>query len=108
MTLDFLALDHDIEIIEPAPAVLNRIDLNGVDRNGMTPLLSAVEAGAAANLEMLMSVEGVDVNAKDGYGRSALHLATIQGRADLVTPLLSAGMIDLGARDRGGVLFLSI
>jgi ankyrin repeat protein len=106
MTLDFLALDHDVEVIEAPPTVVHKIDLNRADKNGATPLLAAVESGALANVELLLGTEGINPGAKDRLGRSALHTASMQGRADIVTLLTGAVGVEVNSRDRDGVSFV--
>jgi ankyrin repeat protein len=108
MTLDFLALDNDVETIGPPPAVVSRIELNGADRNGLTPLLAAVEAGALANCAILLGVDGVNKNARDRSGHSAVHLAAMHGRSEIIKELLAAGGVDVNAKDREGVRFVAI
>jgi ankyrin repeat protein len=108
MTLDFLALDHDVEVIDAPPTVIHKIDLNKSDKNGVTPLLAAVEGGALANVELILGVEGININAKDRLGKSALHTAAVQGRTDILALLSSSVGIEINGRDRDGVYFVLI
>lgn len=67
LTLDFLALDKDVEEIG-TPAVSKALDLNPADTRGVTPLLEAIEADSIKNVRLLISIDGVDLNAKDKEG----------------------------------------
>jgi ankyrin repeat protein len=70
MTLDFLALDGDVETIE-APPDTQGMDVDARDRNGLTPFLAAVEEGCLGNVELLMGLDGIDLNVKDRQGVSS-------------------------------------
>jgi ankyrin repeat protein len=108
MTLDFLSLESDVEMIEPSPQVTAGIDLNPIDANGFTPFLLAVETGMTENIDILMNSDGVNLNAKDKYGRTAIHIAALQGRLDIVASLLASRRVDVNARDREGFTALHL
>lgn len=73
MTLDFLALEGDVETVA-APPDTKELRLNSSDNRGMTPFLVAVESGASANVDALLGVDGVNYQATDRRGVSLLFI----------------------------------
>ena len=104
LTLDFLALENDIEDVG-APRVTKQLDLNPTDTRGVTPLLEAIDSGSMKNIRLLVSVEGVDLNAKDKEGHAAIHYAALRNRLDVLNLLLESKKVNVNARDREGVSF---
>lgn len=70
-----------------APEVLN---VNGADKDGMTPLMNAALAGQEGTVVSLLE-KGAKVNAKNIYGRTALMLAGQGGYVGIVQGLLDHG-----------------
>ena len=75
--------------------------VDGKDKNGLTPLMSAVAAGKAGNVEVLIAA-AADLNAKDNKGITALMWATAKGFAEVVEILLSNGA-DVKAKTTEGL-----
>jgi ankyrin repeat protein len=82
----------------------NRGNLNCRDRNGMTPLILAADAGRADVVRLLLEL-GVEVNAVDKWGQTALMLAA--GRNDCTcTELLLKARPDTRVRAGNGLTAL--
>lgn len=64
-------------------------DPKATDINGVSSLMTVVEADRADAVERLIA-EGADVNLRDKDGQSALLLAAMNGRLPLVTRLLES------------------
>lgn len=72
------------------PESISRMDANGRDGSGRTPLMAAVEAGSIEWLTALTEA-GADPDAADRHGTTALHRAVIADRSEMVELLLGAG-----------------
>jgi ankyrin repeat protein len=67
-------------------------DVNGRDRNGMTPLSLACRLGHSRVAEVLVCVGGADVKLQDPTRRqTALHCASLYGHPDIIRMLLRRG-----------------
>ena len=80
LTLDFLALDKDIEDIESPPPIFKPVDINVKDHEiwmefylwyfslwilNNTALLNAFEDGFLPIVHSLLSIHGIDINAQN-------------------------------------------
>ena len=72
------------ELLEAGAAV------NAVGKEGMTPLLAAVQSGKLEIVELLLN-RGADVKIQNTIGRNALITAAMLGRPDIVKLLLERG-----------------
>ena len=79
---------------------------NVKDRDGMTPLMVACNAGQKEIAEALLA-KGAEVNAKDNYDRTALHSAINAARHEMVVLLVNAGA-DVNATDKQGQMPLAM
>ncbi|XP_046390192.1 ankyrin repeat and MYND domain-containing protein 2 [Ischnura elegans] len=71
--------------------LLNEIDINCVDENGMTPLQHVCYKGNKEYVQMLLD-RGADVNAgKHESAYTALHFAALSGNVEVCHMLLAAG-----------------
>ncbi|KAH7357495.1 ankyrin repeat-containing domain protein [Pyrenochaeta sp. MPI-SDFR-AT-0127] len=66
------------------------VDVNGHDKNGITPLLTATQALSLDCAKILLR-NGANANQKDGEGTTALFKAIQARRTDLMTILLDHG-----------------
>jgi ankyrin repeat protein len=83
-----------------APLVERGANVDGLDKNGRTPLMEAAARGLAGVAQALLK-RGAAVNVKDGDGRTALLIAAAAGNRDVVEVLLKAGA-DKDAKDAFG------
>ena len=69
------------------------LDVNRMNKEGLTPLMIASRLGLTKMVEVLLSSGAgrIDVNAVDDAGRTALIWAAQRNNADTVTSLLKAG-----------------
>ena len=65
-------------------------DVNGRTKDGVTPLISAVEWGYAEVVELLVA-NNADLGAQDHYGRTALTVASELSHSKIVRVLEAAG-----------------
>lgn len=65
-------------------------DLNGVTREGMTPLHHSVISGNTDAVQILVEMN-VDIHKTDDNGLTALHYAAYQGHWEIVKILLASG-----------------
>jgi ankyrin repeat protein len=80
--------------------------VNEIDRNGLTPLMYAVERNYVAVVAELLRA-GADVDKPNKEGYTPLMTAVTVGRADMVAVLLNAGA-DTDAVSPGGETALSM
>jgi len=73
-------------------------DVNGKDRRGRTPLISAVRFSSPPQIVTLLIEAGADVNAKDDDGETPLMMAY---SPEKITLLIEAGA-DVNAKDDEG------
>ena len=78
------------------------IDVNAIDKNGVTALIGAAEQGHSETVSQLLKVPGIDVNAKTETGRTALILASVYSRTIVVKELLKVPGIDVNTKDKDG------
>ncbi|GJQ88640.1 hypothetical protein Trydic_g10236, partial [Trypoxylus dichotomus] len=64
--------------------------LNHMNRDGLTPLLLAIELGNMEMFEMLLEMK-INVDIDGNYGSSPLFVAVYRGQADMVRLLLQRG-----------------
>lgn len=67
------------------------VELNGVDRNGYTPLMLAVRNGQTKAMTALLEAGADTTPTNQTDGKTALHMAIAAGDATAVTTLLGAG-----------------
>ncbi len=94
--------------LQPSPAASVPLaeDINAPDKDGMTPLMLAIQAHDAEETKALL-YRGANVQALDNGGNTALMLASQWGDADIVKRLLDLGAsVDVknkhSANDNGG------
>jgi len=94
------AIVRDLRLVQAAKSgdtraamtLLNqRVDPNGAEPDGTTPLHWAARNGDAALVERLIKV-GADVKAANRYGITAISLACESGSAPVVEQLIAAGV----------------
>ncbi|KAF3050996.1 hypothetical protein E8E11_000971 [Didymella keratinophila] len=78
-------------------------DVNAKDRDGTSPLLTAVLLESLAIVSILITVEGFDVNAQNKHGLSPLLAAVSKRNVDIVERLLASKTIDVNIKDRFGI-----
>jgi len=74
--------------------------VNGVDQDGISPLMMSVYFDNATLFELLLQ-GGADINAQDRFGMTPLMIAVNEGYPDYTEQLLQAGA-SVEARDREG------
>eukprot|EP00927_Polykrikos_kofoidii_P065780 TRINITY_DN61497_c0_g1_i1.p1 TRINITY_DN61497_c0_g1~~TRINITY_DN61497_c0_g1_i1.p1 ORF type:complete len:372 (+),score=45.72 TRINITY_DN61497_c0_g1_i1:98-1117(+) len=67
-----------------------RVDVNGRDRIGATPLLWSVARGTLRTVQSLLA-HRADVNSKDGFGIGAVAAAAFRGNVQILHEVLRAG-----------------
>ncbi|XP_070207420.1 E3 ubiquitin-protein ligase MIB2-like isoform X2 [Littorina saxatilis] len=75
-------------------------DLNSKDKDGDTPLMSALAGGQAEVAELLIQ-KGCQVDAKNNDGQTAGHKAALAGLDKIMQALVARGA-DLNAQDNSG------
>ncbi len=90
----------DGDLNSASQLVSDRIDINGINSEGETPLIAASEKGHLDVVRLLLD-KGADINAKDRYGQTALMMATHNYHLPVVKELLDKG-VDVSAKDRYG------
>ncbi|XP_046574155.1 ankyrin repeat and death domain-containing protein 1B-like [Haliotis rubra] len=75
----------------------NIVDINGRERYGRTPLMSAATGGNVDVFRSLVS-EGSNASLVDRFGDNILHLASLSGHVDLVGYILSQNITDINSR----------
>ncbi|TFK18192.1 hypothetical protein FA15DRAFT_675483 [Coprinopsis marcescibilis] len=83
------------------------IGVNIVNKSGNSALALAVLNGHAAEVKMLLGVEGIDVNQLAGSGETVLMLASRQGMKPIVELILQHENIDVDIADPQGITALS-
>lgn len=86
---------HYAASFKGSPKLLRKLveigcDLNGVTREGMTPLHHAVISGSIDAVQIFVEMKA-DVHRTDENGLTALHYAAYQGLCEVVKILLAAG-----------------
>lgn len=71
---------------------------NLLDASGKTALITAVERGQMAIIDILLTVEDLDINANDSKGDSALMTAMKLDRGDIMAKILRSPRIDVNTR----------
>ena len=66
-------------------------DVESKDKDGRTPLHSAVAEGNRASVKYLVGSTGADVNCRDNNGDTPLHIASDKGRLHCLKHLVSQG-----------------
>ena len=68
--------------------------MNQKDRDGRTPLLTAIRTGSSIDvIKRLLREESVDVNCPNNLGNAPLHLAALHGNLQAIECLLEKGDI---------------
>ncbi|TFK17626.1 hypothetical protein FA15DRAFT_675947 [Coprinopsis marcescibilis] len=83
------------------------IGVNITNRDGNSALSLAVLGGHAAEVKMLLGVEGIGVNQLTGSGATALMLASQNGEKPIVQLLLRHENIDVDIADPQGITALA-
>ena len=83
-----------LELIE------KKVDINAKDKEGYTPLHTAVKVGNTATVWALIA-KGADINAKDKYDWTPLHWAALKGNT-AVARLLLDKKATINAEDKDG------
>ncbi|UCG55671.1 MAG: ankyrin repeat domain-containing protein [Phycisphaerales bacterium] len=98
VTLHQMATQGNLERVKSL--VEGGADINAQDRQGWTPLQTAIRRQQKEIAEYLVE-KGADVKIADSVGQTALHVACFKGSAELTTLLIGKGA-DINARDRAG------
>lgn len=84
------------------------VDVNAVDKTGITPLSAAVHYAAIGGMNVLRGAPNISVNIADCEGETALHIAAaVHNRDETMSTLLEAPGIDVNAVDNKGMTPLS-
>ena len=67
--------------------------MNQKDRDGETPLLTAISSSSIEVIKRLLREESVDVNCPNNLGNAPLHLAALHGNLQAIECLLERGDI---------------
>ncbi len=78
------------------------VNVNRVDSEGMTPLLTTITLGRTDMLNVLLGAGGADVNRAGKDGETPLMRAIDSRRSDIVSVLLQAPGLDPNASDERG------
>jgi ankyrin repeat protein len=93
---------NDLETIrELLAATPGRVDVNGRDHNGQSPIEYAVGNAHPEALELLLAA-GADPNTRSGTGLPVLHDAAGRRKGERMIPLLLRAGASVKARDRDG------
>jgi len=79
----------------------DHVNLNGMTKDGMTPLLAAITSNHPSTVKMLLG-KGAKVDARDNRRATPLFVAAREGYDDAVLALLAAGA-DVDASDMEGM-----
>ena len=82
--------------------------INQKVRNGMTPLVMAIQDDKPAVVRLLVGKEGIDLNLKGPKGRTPLAWAVRMGDAEMVDILLKKDGIEVNCKDAAGQTPLGI
>lgn len=77
-------------------------DLNGIKKNGMTPLMEAAADGKVALVQLLLEIDTVKADLTNESGMNALHVALKAKQNYAARLLINSGKIDLNAQDGDG------
>ncbi|PSN51165.1 hypothetical protein C0J52_06081, partial [Blattella germanica] len=91
----------NFHLVRTVDLLLNfECDFDGINREGETPLLTAVKLG---NKELAIKLlkDGANPNAKDGYGNTPMHYAAVMNLVKVVDCLLEL-KCDIDSTNRGG------
>jgi ankyrin repeat protein len=81
---------------------IDRVNLNSMDEDGLTPLSHAVIEGHKDVIELLLAMDHINLNPVDSYGRTPLLWAAIYGDKEVVETFLVTDGIDLNPVDTDG------
>lgn len=77
-------------------------EVNGIQRDGKTPLMRACAEGRIDLAEIILDVPGVDINAQNEDGLTALHWAVKCEKEHSVALLINTPNINLNIQDKEG------
>lgn len=77
---------------------LDRVDINGRESTGRTPLMLAAMRGHRSVMELLVC-KGADVSVVDKLGNTILHCACRKGKLETVKFIISQHMADINAKN---------
>ncbi|XP_044746875.1 rabankyrin-5-like [Coccinella septempunctata] len=80
----------------------NGADVNVTTKDGLTPLLYAVEGRHLEIVDLLMQQDGIEVNRSNIHGTTPLHGASMNGDVEIVRLLIMKGA-DLDCRNLEGM-----
>ena len=80
-----LGLDEALKLL-----IKHRVDLNTVDNNGSTPLISASWNDKLSTVKLIIA-EGVNVDHRDSLGATALSIVCQRGNFEIASELLQNG-----------------
>ena len=92
---------NDLETIRELLAAPGRVDVNGRDHNGQSPIEYAVGNAHPQALELLLAA-GADPNTRSSNGLPVLHDAAARPKGARMIPLLLHAGASVKARDRDG------
>ncbi len=87
--LHMAAASGNIEAIETL--LKKKLNVNGTNIHGETPIFLAVENAHSDAFNMLVNAKA-DLNAVDSYGSSLLHVAAASGNIEIIKTLLNKGL----------------
>jgi len=79
-------------------------DINGINENGHTPLINAIQRGNLETIKLLLK-KGVDVNKRDRFGRFPLMEAVYRNNIEIIKLLFdeeNPNVVDIDAMTESG------
>jgi hypothetical protein len=90
-----------LEIVEALIGTLG-VDVDAVNRDGLTALMFAAQKGHTATVNALAGTHNANVDAADQFGQTALMLAALEGHTGTVNALAGTHHANVDAADEDG------